>query len=69
MQPNMPEWTFRSTMTDPAGWRVTTVITVPVNAAWGDVKECGELAQMGAFRAAELVAKSRQQSLDKECPF
>lgn len=66
---DMPEWTFRSTMTDPSGWRVTTIVTVPVDVAWADVKECGELGQMGALHTANLLAKSRQHSLDKECPF
>lgn len=63
------EWTFRSTYTDPGGVRVTTVISVPVDAAWNDVQECGQLAQMGALHAAKFVAKSRQASLDKEPPF
>lgn len=63
------EWTFRSTYTDPGGVRITTVIAVPVDAAWSDVQECGELAQMGALHTANLLVKSRQHSLDKEIPF
>lgn len=63
------EWTFRSTVSDPSGIRVTTVVTVPVDVAWDDVRECGELAQMGANHTAGFVNKSRAASLDKEPPF
>lgn len=63
------EWTFRSTVIDPGGVRVTTVITVPVAATWGDVRECGELSQMGAHFTANHVSKSRARSLEEEPPF
>jgi hypothetical protein len=52
-----PEWTFESTVLDPSGIQVRTVITVPAETAWASVQECGELAQMGASQTATRVLK------------
>ena len=60
-----PEWTFDSTVTDPGGVRVTTTITVPADAAWADVRECGELAQMGSHVTVGHVMKSRTSSNER----
>jgi hypothetical protein len=64
-----PEWTFEAAVTDLSGIRVTTTITVPMDAEWNDVRESGELAQMGAFVTANHVAKSIARSAEKEPPF
>lgn len=63
MQPLPPAWTFESTVTHLNGVRVTTTITVPADAAWTDVQECGELAQMGASQTATRVIKSSQEDV------
>jgi hypothetical protein len=61
-------WRFETTVTDPSGIRTTVTITVPLRVAWGDVPECGELAQMGASQTAARVAKNRTE-FNEECPF
>lgn len=64
-----PEWTFESSVIDLNGVRVRTTITVPENAEWNGVRECGELAQMGANWTAGHIAKSIARSAEKEPPF
>ena len=64
-----PDWTFESTATNPNGVRITTTITVPVDAEWNDVRECGELAQMGSHLTLGHVLKSIARSAENEVPF
>jgi len=60
-----PEWTFETTITNPSGVRVTTVITVPDEAAWPSVQECGDVAQLAVSQTAARVLKAMQE----EPPF
>lgn len=64
-----PEWTFETTVTDLSGIRIQATITVPADAEWNDVRECGELAQMGAHFTLGHVLKSVARSAEKEPPF
>lgn len=64
---NQPEWTFIATLANPEGIRVTATITVPVDAAWKDVREVAELAQMVASRGMSDVGRSREAS--ERMPF
>jgi hypothetical protein len=61
-------WCFEATVTDPSGIRTTVTVTVPLRVAWGDVQECGELAQIGASQTAARITKNRTDFRD-EVPF
>lgn len=55
------EWTFESNICHPDGIRVQITITVPCRAAWKDVGEAGEVAQMTAWRAMEQLKSCRER--------
>ena len=63
-----PPWVFEATSTDPTGLRVHVTVTVPPGAAWEDVGECGEIAQMTASKAI-AQARSNRKNCQERCPF
>lgn len=64
-----PSCTFESRVTDLSGVTVTTTIVVPADAEWSDMRECSELASMGASSTAKHVHTSIMRSAEKEPPF
>jgi hypothetical protein len=63
-------WRMESTITDPAGVRVSVAITVPPGKTWDDkaVGDCTEIAQMTAARAVTDINKCRALAAER-VPF
>lgn len=56
-----PDWEFESVITGPDGIRVRVTVTVPAGAAWRDVGESAEIAQMTASRAMTQIAQCKER--------
>ncbi|MEV4767765.1 hypothetical protein [Micromonospora humida] len=54
-------WVFESAVTQPDGIRVQVVITVPPDAAWGDVRETAEIAQMATNHALTQIDRCKER--------
>ncbi|WP_410633326.1 hypothetical protein [Amycolatopsis sp. cmx-4-83] len=54
-------WKFESAVTNRFGVRVAVVIDIPLSAAWKDVGECAEIAQMAASHAVAHINQSSER--------
>ena len=55
------EWTFESTITDPAGIRVSVEIAVPAGLSWNrTTQDASEIGQIAAVRAARMIDEHRK---------
>lgn len=54
-------YVFESTTTQPDGTQVYVAITVPIGAAWKDVGETAEIAQMTASRALAQITTCKER--------
>ncbi|MFE7868816.1 hypothetical protein ACFUYE_00490 [Micromonospora humida] len=54
-------YVFESTVTQPDGIRVQVVITVPSRAAWSDVRETAEIAQMATNHALTQIDRCKER--------
>lgn len=54
-------WVFESTATQPDGIRVQVSISIPPGAAWKDVGETAEIAQMTASRAMTQIHTCKER--------
>lgn len=54
-------WLFEHTVTQPDGIQVHVIVTVPIGAAWKDVRETAEIAQMAANHALTHIDRCKER--------
>lgn len=56
-----PDWTFESVLTQPDGTQIRVTIAIPSRAAWKDVAETAEIAQMTASYALNQINRCKER--------